>query len=116
MTSQAAGRTALVLAVAIVALGATMGAKGAPQSSLPRDDARFLQKAAAHNYAEIQLGQLAHQKAMREAKTRKPNEVTEFASRTVPILIEHLRMAQATYDIAAGPKRADERETGSTRR
>ena len=192
MTSQAAGRTALVLAVAIVALGATMGAKGAPQSSLPGDDARFLQKAAAHNHAEIELGRLAHKKAMREevrefadrmvanhtksneeattlasgtgiqlptgpddkhakemrkleklsggdfdraymksmlkdhhedvesfkreAKTNKPNEVTEFASRTVPILIEHLRMAQATYDIAAGPKRADERETGSTRR
>ena len=191
MTSQSTGRTALVLAVAIVALGTAMSAMGAGKSSLPHGDARFLQKAAAHGYAEVQLAQLARQKAVREevrqfadrmvtdhtkanedatavamsngvklpagpdekhvkemrkleklsggdfdraymkrmvkehhddvgefqrkAKARNPNDVTEFASRNVPTLIEHLRMAEATYDIAAGPKRTATRETGSTR-
>jgi putative membrane protein len=191
MTSQSTGRTALVLAVAIVALGTAMSARGAGKSSLPHGDARFLQKAAAHGYAEVQLAQLARQKAVREevrqfadrmvtdhtkanedatavamsngvklpagpdekhvkemrkleklsggdfdraymkrmvkehhddvgefqrkAKARNPNDVTEFASRNVPTLIEHLRMAEATYDIAAGPKRTATRETGSTR-
>jgi hypothetical protein len=50
-----------------------------------------------------------------EAKARNPNDATEFASRQMPILVEHLRMAQATYDIAAGPKRTASRETGSAR-
>lgn len=191
MTSQFTGKTALVLAIAVVALGAAMSAKGADKSSLSHGDAKFLQKAAAHGFAEVQLAQMARGKAMREevrqfadrmvtdhtkanedagavamsngvklpagpddkhakqmrelqklsggdfdraymkrmvkehhddvaefrrkAKTRHPNDVTEFASRNVPILLEHLRMAQATYDIAAGPKRTATRETGSTR-
>jgi putative membrane protein len=190
MTSQASGRTALVLAIAVVAMGAALSARGA-SSSLPRSDARFLQKAAAHGYAEVELGQLAREKAIREevrqfadrmvadhtktnaeiqavgssngvklpagpdekhakemrklqklsggdfdraymkrmvkdhhedlehfkreGRTRTPNAVTEFAARNVPILLEHLRLAETTYDIAAAPKRTAKRETGSSR-
>jgi putative membrane protein len=76
MTSQAAGRTALVLALAIVTLGVAMSAKGASSSSLPRGDAHFLQKAAEHGFEELQLAQLARQKAMRD-------EVRQFADRMV---------------------------------
>jgi putative membrane protein len=49
------------------------------------------------------------------AKTRNPNATSEFAARQVPILTEHLRMAEATYDVTAGPKRTANRQTGSTR-
>jgi hypothetical protein len=42
--------------------------------------------------------------------------VRDFAARSVPVLQEHLRMAESTYDITAGPKRSKDRETGSTRK
>jgi putative membrane protein len=189
MTSQLAGKTALTLALVIVTLGAALGAVAA---TVPRGDAKFLQKAAADGMAEVQLAQLAREKAMREevkqfaermaadhgkaneevksiasslnvqlpagpdrkhekaleklkglsggdfdraymkhmvkdhradlkefrheAKAKNPNEVTQFAARTVPTLQEHLHMAETTYDIAYGPKRSAKRETGSTRK
>jgi putative membrane protein len=47
------------------------------------------------------------------AKRKHPDDVSEFAKRTVPVLEEHLRMAQVTYDITAQGKRAGDRETGS---
>jgi putative membrane protein len=191
MTPQTAGRTALMLALAIVTLGVAMGA-AATEPPLNHRDAEFLKKAAAHGMAEVQLAQLGQQKAMREevkefaarmladhgkandevkslaasnnvelpsgpdrkhekemkkldglvggdfdrefmrrmvrdhksdlkafreeAKTRNPNSVTEFAARTEPVIFEHLRMAQKTFDVADAPKRSDSRETGSTRK
>ena len=192
MTSQLAGKTALTLALVIVSLGAAVAAVAAGPSSVSHGDAKFLQKAAADGMAEVELAQLAREKAMREevkqfaermaadhgkaneevksiasslnvqlpagpdkkhekaleklkgltggdfdraymkhmvkdhradlkefrheAKAKNPNEVTQFAARTVPTLQEHLHMAETTYDIAAAPKRSGERETGSTRR
>jgi putative membrane protein len=52
----------------------------------------------------------------KEAKAKKPNDVNAFAAKTLPILEEHLRMAQATYDITASGKRTGDRETGSTKK
>jgi putative membrane protein len=193
MTSQAAGKTALMLALAIVTLGVAFGAAAAdPQTKLSHHDAEFLKKAAAHGMAEVQLAQLAQRKAMREevkefadrmvadhgkandevkslasangvdlpaapdrkhekllekldklaggdfdreymehmvrdhradlkafhheAKTKQPNAVTEFAARTEPVIFEHLRMAQKTYDVSEAAKRTASREAGSTRK
>ena len=192
MTSQAAGKTALALALAIVTLGVALSAAAKPESALPHRDAEFLKKAAAHGMAEVQLAQMARDKAMREevkefaermvadhtsandevkslassngvelpagpdgrhekamkkleglaggdfdreymrhmvkdhkadlkafreeAKARQPNGVTEFAARTEPVIFEHLRMAQKTYDIAEAPKRTASREAGSSRK
>lgn len=192
MTSQAAGKAALMLALAVVTLGVALSAAAKSESKLSHHDTEFLKKAAADGAAEVQLGQLAQKKAMREevrqfadrmvadhgkaneevkklaadngvelpsapdrkheklmkkldglvggdfdreymahmvsdhradlkafrheAKTKKPNAVAEFAARTEPVLVEHLRMAQKTYDIAKAPKRTGDRETGSTRK
>ena len=192
MTSQAAGRTALMLALAIVTLGVAMSAAAKSDSSLPHRDTEFLKKVAADGMAEVQLAQLAQRKAMhaevkqfadrmvadhskandevkalasgngvelpaaldrkheklmkkldglaggdfdreymehmvkdhrtdlkafrKEAKAKDRNDVTEFASRTAPVIFEHLRMAQKTYDVAEAAKRSDSRESGSTRK
>ena len=185
MTTHTAGKTALALAVAIVSLGVAFSAI----AKLPHSEANFLQKASAGGMAEVQMAQLAREKAMRDevkqfadriiadhtkandeitalgtsngvklpggptkkqtreldklrglsgpdfdreymkhmvkdhkedledfrkvAKKHKPDDVSEFAKRTVPVLEEHLRMAQVTYDITAAGKRTGERETGS---
>ena len=76
MTSQAAGKTALMLAIAIVTLGVAMSAVAKSESSLPHRDAEFLKKAAEHGMAEVELAQLAQRKAMN-------GEVKEFADRMV---------------------------------
>jgi putative membrane protein len=52
----------------------------------------------------------------KEAKAKKPNDVNAFAAKTLPVLEDHLRMAQATYDITATGKRTGDRETGSRKR
>jgi putative membrane protein len=192
MTSQAAGKTALMLALAIVTLGVAMSAAARSGSTLSHHDTEFLKKAAADGMAEVQLAQLAQKKAMREevkqfadrmaadhgkandevkslaaangvdlpaaldrkherllkkldglaggdfdreymehmvkdhkadlkafrheAKAKQPNDVTEFAARTEPVIFEHLRMAQKTYDVTEAPKRTASREAGSTRK
>ena len=54
--------------------------------------------------------------ARRASRATERDDVTDFAGRTALTIEDHLRMAQATYDIAYGPKRTANRETGSTRR
>lgn len=54
--------------------------------------------------------------ARRAARATERDDVTDFAGRTALTIEEHLRMAQATYDITAASKRTASRETGSTRR
>ncbi len=65
-------RTAL--SAALAALVISLGARAA--MPLPHGDAKFIQQAAAGSLAEIDLGKLAQQKALRE-------EVHEFATRMV---------------------------------
>jgi len=52
----------------------------------------------------------------KEAKAKHPNDVNAFAAKTLPVLEDHLRMAQVTYDIAASGKRTGDRQTGSTKK
>jgi len=191
MTHLTPGRTALALAIAVVSLGVAMSAVAATKPSIPHGDASFLKKVAANGSAEVEVAQLARQKAMRdevkqfadrmvqdhtkandqvtalarssgvelpagpdkehakkmrklekltgadfdreymhmmvedhedavkafkrEAKAKHPNDVTNFASSTLPTLEDHLAAARATYDIAAAGKRTGNRETGSKR-
>jgi putative membrane protein len=51
----------------------------------------------------------------KQAKAKKPNDVNAFAAKTLPVLEQHLSMAQATYDITASGKRTGDRQTGSTK-
>lgn len=60
------------LAIGLAALGLAFGAS-AQKSDLPRGDVKFMQKAAAGGLAEVELGKLAQQKAVRQ-------EVKEFAA------------------------------------
>lgn len=62
------------LAAAVATLGLAFGAQAA--GSLDRGDAKFVQKAAQGDLAEVDLGKLAQQKAMHE-------EVKTFAARLV---------------------------------
>ena len=71
-------------------LMASLGALAA-QATLDRSDARFMQKAAAAGRAEVELGKLAQQKAMRE-------EVKEFANRMVE---DHGKAGDALEKIAS---------------
>ena len=65
------------LSIGLVTLGLAMGAFAQKtDTSLPRGDAKFMQKAAADGIAEVELGKLAQQKAVRE-------EVKQFATRMV---------------------------------
>jgi len=61
-----------------------------------------------------------HRKDLREyrheAKSHSGTDTQQFAGRTVPILLEHLREAQKTYDITDEAHRVANRETGSTHR
>jgi putative membrane protein len=160
-------------------------------SDLPGADVKFLQKAAQDGLAEVELGQLAQQKAMRDevrqfgkrmaedhtkaneqlkavasahnvsipsaldrrheremnklsqlvggdfdraymsrmvsdhrkdvrqfrkrANAKTQTDATRFAAATLPVLESHLAAARATNDIAQGPKRAGDRQTGSTK-
>jgi len=90
MTPQAAGKTALMLAIAVVTLGVAMSAV-AKESALPHRDAEFLKKAAADGMAEVELAQLAKRKAMRE-------EVKEFADR---MLADHSKANDEVKTLAA---------------
>ena len=162
----------------------------ADHGNLSRSDTKFMEKAAAGGRAEVELGKLAQQKAMRgevkdfanrmvedhtranaqlekiasannvqlpdevdrktrkemdklskligpdfdreymkhmvkdhkddvkefrkEAKSKQASEVKAFAQDTLPVLEEHLAMAQKTYDIADASKRSGHREVGSS--
>jgi len=68
---QAFARTALA-----AALASGFAAFAADNATLAHADAKFIQKAAEGGMAEVELGKLAQQKAMRE-------EVKEFATRMV---------------------------------
>ena len=61
-----------------------------------------------------------HRKDLREfrheAKSHSGSDAQQFAGRTVPILLEHLRAAQKTYDVADASHRVASREVGSRRR
>jgi putative membrane protein len=192
MTSHTAGRTALFLALAIVTLGVALGSAQAASNSLRMGQEKFLKKAAQDGIAEVELGKLARDKAMRDevrqfadrmvtdhakanaevhalassngvklptepdrdhikdldklrklsgpefdreymrhmlkdhkddvedfrdqAKADKPNDVNRFAAKTLPVLEDHLRLAQSTYDIASSGKRSGDRETGSSKK
>lgn len=60
-----------------------------------------------------------HRKDVREfrkrANAKTQTDVTRFAASTLPVLESHLMSARATHDIAQGPKRAGDRQTGSTK-
>ena len=68
---QSFARTALA-----AALASGFAAFAADNATLAHADAKFIQKAAGGSRAEVELGKLAQQKAMRE-------EVKEFATRMV---------------------------------
>jgi putative membrane protein len=91
MSPQAAGKTALMLAIAVVTLGVAMSAVAKTESALPHRDAEFLKKAAADGMAEVELAQLARRKAMRE-------EVKEFADR---MLADHSKANDEVKTLAA---------------
>ena len=50
-----------------------------------------------------------------EASSKRENDVTAFAQRTLPTLQEHLAMAEKTNDIAQASKHEGNRVVGSTR-
>jgi putative membrane protein len=52
----------------------------------------------------------------KQAKAKKPTDVNAFAAKTLPVLEQHLSMAQSTYDITVAGKRTGDRETGSTKK
>jgi putative membrane protein len=63
--------------IGVISLALALGALAQKSdTSLPRSEVSFMQKAAADGIAEVELGKLAQQKAMRE-------EVKEFATRMV---------------------------------
>ena len=173
-------------------LAAMSTAAFAQKSDLPGSDVRFLKNAAVGGMAEVEMGRMAQEKAMRDevkqfaarmvedhvkaneevkkvaaahavplpdatddkhrklmdklakqvgpdfdreymkemlkdhkqdvkdfrkrAKGKPANDVQVLAATTLPTLESHLQAAQATYDIAAGSKRAGKRETGSTKK
>ncbi|MGZ5048453.1 MAG: DUF4142 domain-containing protein [Usitatibacter sp.] len=76
MNSSLSPRFALVSSLAVLALALGASAQALAKSSLPRGDVKFLQETAADGMAEVELGKLAQQKAMRE-------EVKGFATRMV---------------------------------
>src|SRR6185312_7454890 len=78
-------RTALAAAL-MVSLGAF-----ADHAALSRPDSKFIEKAAADNRDEVELGKLAQQKAMR-------GEVKEFATRMVE---DHSKAGAQAEKIAA---------------
>jgi putative membrane protein len=85
MFPNASTRSALIAGAAAAAFAA------AAFAALSHEDTRFIQKAAADSLAEIELGKLAQQKAMRE-------EVQQFAAR----MVEDHTNAQAELKTIAG--------------
>ncbi len=61
--------------------------RGQSQGSGMKPDSGFVQEAASGGLMEVQLGQIAQQKAASSA-------VKQFASQTLPTLQEHLRLAK----------------------
>jgi putative membrane protein len=97
----------IALTAAALALGFAVGAAAAADGKLARSDARFLQKAATDGLAEVELGRLAQQKAMRD-------EVKQFATRMVEDhgkANEELKAVAATNGVAlpAAPDKAHEK-------
>ena len=76
MFQQARARCAATLAFAALGLAIQASAQTTPKASLPHRDVKFLQEAAAGGMAEVELGRLATQKAMRD-------EVKQFGTRMV---------------------------------
>ena len=87
-----------LLVAALVGGGLAFAVPGLAQDSkadLPRADVKFLQKAAQDGLAEVQLGQLAQHKALRD-------EVRQFAARMVQDhgkTNEQLRSIAASHDV-----------------
>ena len=52
----------------------------------------------------------------KEARKAKDGDLQGWASKTLPVLEEHLAMARKTNDIVQGSKRTGNRETGSTKK
>ncbi|MGZ5041769.1 MAG: DUF4142 domain-containing protein [Usitatibacter sp.] len=101
MNSSLPPRFALVSSFAVLALALGASAQALAKSSLPRGDVKFLQETAADGMAEVELGKLAQQKAMRE-------EVKGFATRMVDDhskANEDLKAVAAAsgVDLPAGP-------------
>jgi putative membrane protein len=77
MFQQARAKCAATLAFAALGLAIDASAQApTPKPSLAHRDVKFLQEAAAGNMAEVELGRLAAQKAMRD-------EVKQFGTRMV---------------------------------
>ena len=76
MTSHTTGKTALYLALAIVTAGVAVGGARAASNSISTSQGHFLKKVAGDNMAEVELGKLAREKAVRD-------EVRQFADRMV---------------------------------
>jgi putative membrane protein len=51
----------------------------------------------------------------KRANAKTQTDATRFAAATLPVLESHLAAARATNDIAQGPKRSGDRQTGSTK-
>ncbi|MGZ5037284.1 MAG: DUF4142 domain-containing protein [Usitatibacter sp.] len=101
MNSSLSPRFALVSSLAVLALALGASAQALAKSSLPRGDVKFLQETAADGMAEVELGKLAQQKAVRE-------EVKGFATRMVDDhskANEDLKAVAAAsgVDLPAGP-------------
>jgi putative membrane protein len=67
---------ARVVFATLISLGLAFGASAQKADPLPHGDVSFMKKAAADGIAEVELGKLAQQKAVRE-------EVKQFAARMV---------------------------------
>jgi putative membrane protein len=80
------------LSIGLVTLGLAMGAFAQKaDTSLPRGDVKFIQNAAADGIAEVELGKLAQQKAVRD-------EVKQFATRMVE---DHSKANEELKKVAA---------------
>jgi putative membrane protein len=84
-------KSAVTLGFAALALTLGAWAQTPSKTSLPRGDAKFLQEAAASGMAEIEAGQIAKQKGMRE-------EVKQFAARMVD---DHTKAGEDLKSVAA---------------
>lgn len=102
------------------------GRNGIEMPTQPEDSARKeiekLQGLAGPDFDREYMGFMVkeHRKDLREfrheAKSHSGSDAQQFAGRTVAVLLEHLREAQKTYDIANESHRVANRETGSTHR
>ncbi|HYC37935.1 MAG TPA: DUF4142 domain-containing protein [Usitatibacter sp.] len=82
--------TTVIVRMALAVLAFAAGTAWA-QDALSRAEARFLEKAAEHGLAEVALGRLAQEKAMRD-------EVRQFADRMVA---DHSKANESLMEVAA---------------